>query len=487
MRFLGLDIGTTRMKCGVYDEGGALLYADGCEYATRQWGRETYFDAEAAVGCAKALLKRAYAAAPFDCAAISSLGESFVLLDENDEILFLPMLYTDGRGDEEAARWGGSEEKIFRISGVSPQGMYSAYKLLWIKNNRPGIYEKAKKLMLVGDYVGYRLTGRRGSDYASAARTGVFDVRKKEFSGELCALFGIDAALFSPTVPSGTRLGEIKAEILRDWGAAKSVLLAAGGHDQVCAALGAGAVAAGACADGMGTVECVTAVYGEPSDDPEMGRLGYPNVPFAADGLYCTYLLNYSCGSLVRWWLSGLFSDGEIGDGRAFSALERQFKEGPTGLLVLPYFAGAATPFQDSRAKGGILNLRLSDTPADVYKGILEGLCMEMRLNLEEAERFGVRPERLIATGGGSASEKWLQIKADITGLPVCPLQSKEAGVCGAAMLGASAASGERLSSIAGRFVKTGKPFLPRAEQKALYDGIFAKYKKLYKTVKELY
>jgi xylulokinase len=486
-RFLGLDIGTTRMKCGIYEESGKLVYADGCDYGTKQWGRETYLDVDAIVTCAKSLLKKAYSAYPFDSITISSLGESFVLLDEKDKVLFPPMLYTDCRGEEEAAELSAHAEKIFALSGVYPQGMYSAYKLLWIKKNRREVYDKAKKVMLVGDYVGYALTGKRCSDYASASRTGIFDIRKKEFSKELCALFGIEAGLFSPVAPSGVKLGEIKEEILSEWGASSSVTLVTGGHDQVCAALGAGAVEEGACADGMGTVECLTALYREPSADQEMGRCGYPNVPYAVNGLYCTYLLNYSCGSLTRWWLESLYTQEEISDGRAFVELEKRFQEEPTGLLVLPYFAGAATPFQNSGAKGGILNLRLSDTPADIYKGILEGLCMEMRLNTEETEKYGVRPQKLIATGGGSASAKWLQIKADVTGLPVYPLIHKEAGICGAAMLGASALTGESLSTLTERFVKTGKPFMPSPERKAEYDVIYEKYKKLYKTIKEFY
>ena len=486
MRFLGLDIGTTRIKCGIYAENGSLLYSDGEEYGVRQWERETCLDIEGLQRCVKKLLKRAYSRFPFDCVAISSLGESFVLLDERDEILFPPMLYTDSRGEAEAEYFKKDAEKIFRVSGVYPHGMYSVYKLLRIKNSYRELYERAEKLMLIGDYIGYILTGNRGSDYASASRTGVLDIRKKEISFELCALFGIDEKLFSPVVRQGEIIGEIRSELLKEWETKKSIVLVAGSHDQVCAALGAGVTDTGTCVDGMGTVECMTTVFKQPFDCLEAGLCGYPNVPFI-DELYCTYLLNYSCGSLVRWWMDGRFSDVETESGSAFSVLEKQFREVPTGLLVLPYFAGAATPYQDLSTVGGIVGLKLSHTSADVYKGILEGLCMEMRLNLETAGNFGVRPRQLIATGGGAASGKWLQIKADITGLPVYPLESKEAGVCGAAMLGASALGKESVSSLKERFVKIKAPYLPVGERKKEYDELFERYKKLYRTIKNLY
>ncbi|MGN1040821.1 MAG: FGGY-family carbohydrate kinase, partial [Candidatus Fimimonas sp.] len=151
------------------------------------------------------------------------------------------------------------------------------------------------------------------------------------------------------------------------------------------------------------------------------------------------------------------------------------------------YFAGASTPYADPCAKGGILNLQLSTTSFDVYKGILEGLCFEMRLNLEQTKKYGITPQKLIATGGGSSSDKWLQIKADVTGLPVYPLKNKEAGICGAAMLAASALLGQSVQSLTQTFVQTDLPKLPSAKRKAEYDVIYNKYEKLYKTLKEFY
>lgn len=482
MRFLGLDIGTTRMKCGVYGEDGTPLYGDGMDYGVRQSGSECYLDLDAVLACAKGLLKRAYAAAPFDAVAVSSLGESFALLDGDDRLLLPPMLYTDARGEAQAKRYLPQAEEIFSVSGVWPQGMYSVYKLLWMKENRPEAYARAKKILLIADYVGYALTGERAADDASASRTGLFDIRARKFSETLCASFGVDRSLFSPPAPAGTVVGSVKKEILREWGADHAVYLVTGGHDQVCAALGAGALEVGECVDGMGTVECVTAIYREPSAAAGMGRSGYPNVPYCS-GRYCTYLVNYSCGSLVRWWLDRAYP-GKTADGSAFALAESGFPEEPTGLFVLPYFAGASTPYRDAEARGAVVNLRLETTSAEIYKGILEGLCMEMRVNLETAAQYGVRPDRLLASGGGAASRKWLQIKADVTGLSVYPPESKETGVCGAAILACSALLGEPVGTTAKRFVRRGEPFLPDPSRKARYDELYAKYKTLYSALK---
>lgn len=476
MKFLGIDVGTTNMKCGVYDEAGNLLYLEGREYGTKRRELADYIDVERLVQTAKELLLHAYEECPYDTIAVSSLGESFVLLDESDDVLFLPMLYTDARGKEEADEAIKDLDELYAISGVAPQGMYSAYKLAWIKNNAPDLYKKGAKAMLVAEYLGYVLTGIRAVDYASASRTGVFDVKNKVFSKRACEILGIDVQLFGNPVKSGSVIGPVTVDGL------EKVMLVAGGHDQICASIGAGAVEAGACSDGMGTVECITAVYKEPFAEREMAVSGYPNVPFAVDGLYASYLLNYTCGSSVEWWreVSG------YKEAKEFFALEDEFTRTPTGILALPYFAGAATPYQNIEAKGALIGLTLNDGAKRIYQAVLEGLCYEMKLNLEKVEKHGVKPTKLIATGGCSKSKAWLQMKADVIGLPVYPLKSREAGICGAAILGAHALTGESVESLTKRFVSLGEPFIPDEKANAEYEKTYQKYRTLYETIKNI-
>ena len=369
MRFLGLDVGTTRMKCGIYDEQGNFVYSDSIDYGEIKKGKGKYIDIESISKDAIELLVNAYKKFPYDTIAVSSLGESFVAFDKDGNILFLPMLFTDSRGKDEA-EWANSfKEEIFQISGVFPQGMYSVYKLLWIKNNCPDIFNKIDKIFLVNEYISYLLTGERVIDYAQAARTGMFDIREKVFSKTLADKFGININIFSTPKPCGNIIGKIKEEYKALFGTS-DIYVVTGGHDQVCATLGSGITESGLCTDGMGTCETITAVYDNPSNDLKMGSYGYPNVPFL-DSLYCTYLLNYSCGSLQRWWLSHCFQEEEIRDGSVFPKVEGEFEDKPTGLLVLPYFEGAANPYQNIDAKGAILNLTIQDSPSTIFKGIL--------------------------------------------------------------------------------------------------------------------
>lgn len=481
MNYLSIDIGTTACKCQLFSEGGEILayrleeypflFSDGAQYVH--------------VREIEARLRRMISAIAAEHAvssvAISSLGESFVLLDENDDILFHPMLYTDARGaaEAEALKKRFSEEEIFAITGTVPHSMYSISKLLWIKNNAPEAFRKAKKVMLICDYFGYRMTGERVIDHSLAARTGVFDIEKKAFSAELLSALGIPAEWFSRPMRAGAVVGKIKP----DWGVDATLVL--GSHDQICAALGAGALTAGDAVDGMGTVECITALFEGRSGNIRMGRQGYPLVPYAVDGLYCTYMLNYSCGSAVRLVRKKMMHDYHGDEESFFAYMEKKMGDAPSGLLCLPYFGGASTPHQDLSAKGAILGLATDTEDSAIYRAVLEGLSMEMRYNADTVKEYGIEILSAVCTGGGANSDAWLQIKADIQGIPCKTLRSSEGGLCGLAMLQAVAMGGAKdLFSAREIFVRYKDSFVPKNTEP--YNPYYEKYKKLYKAIKEI-
>ncbi len=489
MNFLGLDVGTTCCKCQLFDETGEILFYRAEECALKTIKGEQYVDIETIVKLVRSLIRQAAAEQKIDSLAISSFGEAFVLLDKADNVLFYPMLYTDPRGEKQAEEWKirFGERELYAKTGVLPHAMYSVSKLLWIRENYPAIFEKADKVMLIGDYLGYLLTGERAIDYGLAARTGVFDIRGKRFAEELLSSSGISPALFSAPRPAGSVVGKISAKTAKELDLNADCLLVLGSHDQICATLGAGVLHAGEAADGMGTVECITAVFDKIPDSPDMGAMGYPVVPYGANGLYCTYILNYSSGSLVNW-LRKKIMHGYAGDKENFFAyMESSLTPWPTGLLALPYFAGAATPYQDSSAKGAVLGLTLQTTDAQLYQSLLEGTSLEMRLNLETVKAFGIQVNSAAATGGGANSEGWLQIKANATGLALRTLRSSEGGLCGVAMLQAAALGAVKdLEEAKNVFVRYTKEIVPDEKYVKAYDETYERYKKLYKTIKEL-
>lgn len=489
MKYLCVDIGTTCLKVQVFNEKGEILFYESKECQLKDISGIKHADIFAIKNAVFELIKLAVTSVgKVNSIAFSSFGESFVLLDDKDEILTYPMLYTDGRGEEEAKEleqaFGG--EYFFDRCGVCPNAMYSIYKLLWIKKHLPTEFNKADKLMLICDYFGYLLTGERVIDYSLASRTGIFDIEKKEFCENTLEKLGINAKLFSKPKQLGTVVGEIKEDIRKEFGLNKGCLLILGSHDQVLATIGAGVLSEGESADGMGTVECVTTVFKNKPTDYEMGKCGYPVVPFI-NGLYCTYILNLTSNSIMSWYRNEILHKFKGEEESVYAYLEKDI-ESPTDVLVLPYFAGSSTPYNDVEAKGSIVNLTLNSKDGDIYRGIMESTSYEMKLNFEVVKKFGIEVKSVVATGGGANSKKWLQIKSDIFEREVKTLRSSEGGLCGLAEI-CSVALGDFKSLEEARevFVKYKEEFLPKTTYKEIYENKFNKYKKLYKNLKEIF
>ena len=284
-----------------------------------------------------------------------------------------------------------------------------------------------------------------------------------------------------------TPKAEVKQEIKEELSLKGSPLLVLGSHDQVCTSIGAGALNSGEAVDGLGTVECITAIFDKKCDEYAMGQMGYPCVPYAIEGLYCTYLLNYSCGSTVNWLKKNIMHGFCGEEDNYFTYIEKDLKKGPSGLLTLPYFGGAATPRQDLSVKGGIINLTTQTTDADIYKSIMEGTAMEMKYNAEVLKDFDIDIKELVATGGGANDKMWMQIKADIQEVSIKTLRSSEGGLCGTAMISAVALGGAKNYEQAKEiFVRYNDQFTPQQDMIKAYKTEYAKYKKLYNCIKEV-
>ena len=482
MNYLSIDIGTTGCKCQLFSGGGDILSYLYSEYDFKEDEGFHYVNIIAIEAHLRNMIREISSKFEVSSICISSMGESFVLLDKDDNVLFYPMLYTDSRGEKEAEDIKAviGEEKAFRITGVIPHSMYSLSKLLYIKNNFPKVFEKADKLMLIGDYVGYLLTGQRVIDHGLAARTGAFDIEKMEFSEEILSLFGVDKKLFSTPRPAGSIVGKIKDE----WGV--DAVLVLGSHDQVCTSLGAGVLNEGDAVDGMGTVECITTVFKGKPENVMMGKQGYPCVPYPVNGLYCTYILNYSCCSTVNWLRKNIMHGYKGDEENYFAYIEKEITDEPTDILTLPYFGGASTPYQDLGAKGAVINLTTQTRDFEVFQAMMEGTAFEMRLNAEVVKEYGITVKNTVATGGGANSNKWLQIKANIQNIPIKTLRSSEGGLCGCAILQSVALGGAK-DFLAAReiFVRYEKEFSPNEKIHTAYEAQYGKYKKLYKTLKE--
>ena len=493
MKIAGLDIGTTGCKCTVFDEAGHDLGQYYRDYPSKRSVSGHEIDITAIMDGVYDVLSEAANAAP-DIAGIgvTSFGETFVMTDEDGMPLHTAMLYTDPRGAGEcrflSERFG--EKTITRLTGLRPHEMYSMPKMMWIKNNLPEVYEQAAYIFLMEDYVVYHLTGVRQIDYSLATRTMAFDIQKLEWCGEIFDAAGIDVSKMSRIVPTGTDAGVLKAEAARRTGLSAHTHVVTVSHDQVAAAVGAGVFDSSCAVDGAGTVECVTPIYDGLPDIDVMYHGYFSIVPYVVPGKYVAYAFSYTGGALVQWCTDTLArKEKELAAEAGVSVneyLERD-SESPTGLLVLPHFAGAATPYMDTGSKGAVLGLTTDTRVSGIYRACLEGVCYEMMVNLKALEGSGSCFTSMKATGGGAKSSVWMQMKADVLNLPITALSVADAGTVGSAMLTGIAIGLYRdLEDAKAHMVEEKETYLPRQDMHEKYMQVFERYEKVYDAVRPL-
>ena len=498
MKIAGLDIGTTGCKCTVFDENGKYLGKAYRDYPVRRKVTGHEIDVSTIMdGVLEAIREMGDQYPDIGGIGITSFGETFVMTDGDGRPLHNAMLYTDPRGGEEVKELSGQlgEMHIAEVTGLRPHSMYSLPKLMWMKAHKPEVYAAAKHIFLMEDYVVYHLTGIAQIDYSLATRTMALDIRTLDWSREMFDAAGIDVKLMSKPVPTGTPAGHLTAKAAKAVGLPESVTIVSISHDQVAAAVGAGAFDGDVAVDGAGTVECLTPIYDEMPDIAEMVKGYFSVVPYVIPGKYVAYAFSYTGGALIDWCVSNLAKDEKkAAKAKGISAnelLEAEYRqehgEEPSGLLVLPHFAGAATPYMDNGAKGAILGLRVETGVPEIYRGCMEGVVYEMVLNARAVKDSGVHFTRLHATGGGARSAEWMQMKADMLNLPIVALKTADAGTVGSAMLtGIAIGVFQDLKDAAGHMVEEIHTYEPRRDMHDKYMKIYERYEKVYQAVRPL-
>ncbi len=481
MKIAGLDIGTTGCKLTVFDETGKYLSKAYRDYPVRCEVGGHEIDAGAIMDGVYAVIGELAARYPdIGGMGITSFGETCVLTDGEGMPLMPAMLYTDPRGAEECRELSEKlgADRIARITGLAPHEMYSISKIMWVKRHDPDLFSRVKRIFLIEDYVVWNLTGVSQIDYSLAARTMAFDIKKLTWSEEIFGAAGIDQSLMSHPVPTGTSAGKI----LPGKTALRNCVVVSVSHDQVAAAVGAGVFDGSTAVDGAGTVECLTPIYDTVPNIDVMAKGFFSVVPYAIPGKYVAYAFSYTGGALIQWAVDA------FGGGKTNVELEAAYNgDGPTGLLVLPHFAGAATPYMDTGSKGAILGLTTSTTPAELYRACMEGVAYEMRLNYDALAGSGIRFDSLRATGGGAKSKVWMQMKADILNMPITALKTVDAGTVGSAMLtGIAVGLFRNLNEAAERMVEETETFEPRAEMHEKYMKVYRRYRRVYDAVRPL-
>lgn len=444
MLLLGIDIGTTNSKAGLFRTNGqTVAIASRPTVTHRSEDGVSYYDPEEmwrTIASAVREAIRGVDPAQIAAVGITSMAESGLLVDRTDGrplSPFMPWFDACSKPQAERIKAASDAYERFTKSGLHLSFKLGLAKLLWIRAHYPEAFTPNACWLSASGYIAYRLTGGLACDYTLAARTYAFRIDTKEWDEAWLRQFGFSSAIFPEALPSGAVMGRVTGEAAAATKLARGTPVAIAGHDHVVAALAAGAIVPGVVYDSMGTAETLVGTLPE----RPLGRREYEaGMSFGchvAAGRNFWMGGNSASGGSVEWLRAQLGAGAEPLPYERLLALLDGVKPGPTGILYYPYLSGSGAPEPEPKAKGAFIGLTKEHGQGHLIKAVLEGTAYQLEAIRRSAEEIaGRRIERLQVVGGGTRNPHWLQIKADVScftlELPPIP----EATMLGAGMLG---------------------------------------------------
>lgn len=440
---LGVDSSTTATKAIAYDSSGHQLGEGRCAIALDNPGPGLYEQDCRAwwTSCVTAIRKlgRLVDLGRVATLAIANQRETVCFLSDKGEPLAPAITWLDERCtsvvDSFAAEIGA--DRIHHLTGKHKDNIPVVYVLAWVRDHQPELLASAASFCDVQAYLVSCLTGNLATSWASADPHGYWDMAAMEICQEILTPLGLDPTRFPAIHAPATVLGTVTAEAAAATGLSTGTPVAAGGGDGQCAGLGVGVVRPGSAYLNLGTA----VVCGAHQSDYSHGDHWRTMTSMSGEG----YIMESVLGSgtfLVNWLVREIF--GTAGKPQDFAKLEAEaarLAPGSDGLHLLPYWLGVHNPHWDASARGAIFGLAGRHKRAHLYRAVLEGIALDQAVCLKQLqEATGVKIAECFAVGGGSNSDLWCQIFADLLDVPVRRMDSAEASALGAAMAASVAA-----------------------------------------------
>lgn len=498
---LGIDIGTTSLKTAVFDHTGTLCASALTEYSLETPGSNivevscgVYMDAIAA--CLHSIRTQGRIdTRDINCIGFSVQGETLCLLDEAGKPLRKAIVWMDNRAGEEAAklRQRFSDEECYRITGqVSFEACWPAPKLLWVREHEKESFARLRHVLLLEDYIIYRLTGQFVTEGSLLTSTLYWDIKTKQYWGEMLDFIGVEAAWLPEIREPGERVGTILPEMAQLLGISPQSVVCTGCLDQAAGAIGAGNIRPGIFSENIGAALAICSPTAQLVYDPSR------TMPVHYFALPDTYMMHtFTTGGMCLRWFRDQFCTEEIYL-QEISGLDSYYlmdKEaervppGADGLITLPHLQGSMAPDVNLNAKGVFYGMTLQHGKGHFIRSIMESLGYIICRNLEAIEQMGLKVEQIRTLGGGSKSDLWNQIKADITGKELYVTESSQNIACLGAAILAGVASGvfPSVQSACDSMIKIKKVYKPVPERHAIYQKQYEKFKLLFEALGGLY
>ena len=498
---IGLDIGTTSVKAGIFEPSGRQLAAAGEEYRIDHPAPDrAEIDAETYWTATVAAVRRAIAVAGVDPArvaaiGVSSQGETVVPVDANGRALGPALVWLDNRAVAEARELGeqfGDAEVYDRTGVPSVTPTWTACKLLWWRRNEPGLFADARRFVLVEDFVIQRLSGRCVTEGGVQSTSLLYDICVDGWWDAMLEAVGIGPERLPDLVRPGAVVGTLSREAAEALGLPVGVRVIAGGMDQGAGAVGVGNLGGGVVSESTGGALTLQASVDRHGGDPTRQTPVY--VHSAPDRyLYCPVC---PTGGMALTWFRDQFGAEEVAraarEGRdaydLLTALAVGVPPGADGLTMLPHLMGAFSPEYEPEARGAFYGFTLHHGKPHFVRAVLEAVAFMLRRNLELLAGAGAPATQIRSHGGGSRSALWNQVKADACGLPVITLHGDDAAVRGDAMIaGVAAGVFADLTAACAAMVVFKDRYEPDPATRTAYDDAYGRYVRLFDALRPVF
>lgn len=495
--FLGIDLGTGSCKSVVVDSQARVVGFSSVEYPARDV--ESRWEEQDPEMLLEAALRSAAQAVenggvkPGGCQGLSLGGalHSLLVLGPRGRPLSGVITWADNRAVKQAlaAREEGKAQELYKQTGCPAHPMYPLYKILWLKQNRPGLYQEAWRFVSAKEYVLWKLTGKMAVDPSIASGSGLLQVETLRWSPLALETAGIGPKRLSELSPPTEVIGGLNEGPARKMRLVSGTPVILGSSDAVNSSLGAGALKPIQATCMVGTSGALRVISPRPVLDPHArtwcygvdqehwivgGAINNGGVALA----WMRDLLNQALSSCGR---QGLVSFEHILD------LAAKAQPGAAGVLCLPFFAGERSPGWNLNARAAFLGLTLEHGPAQVCRALLEGIGFRFKSIQEVLVEMGLGGEEVLASGGFTKSRFWMQLMADILGVPLRVPAWGETSALGAALWVIRVLGGVAGLEDLERFVKIGEPVLPAEENVSLYGKLYQAYKEAYRCLAPLF
>ena len=433
---IGIDLGTSSVKMLIMNSKGNVVSSHKVEYPILT-PREGYAEQDPiswwnATAAAIRVSFTNIAIKPSDICCIGFSGQMHgtVILDKSGGVIRPAIIWCDQRTQEEI-------QQIYELVGRETVGrithnpLFTGFQLpslLWIKHHEPENYRRIGAVICPKDYIRYKLTGVVCSEISDASSTLCFDIVSQQWSEEILTKADIDTAIF-PTCKKPTEIiGSVHKQGAVETGLAEGTPVIAGGSDQPMQAIGNGITTPGIISSTIGTGGQLYSLSYKPIYNPEMNTHTFCGV---IPGAWYVMAATLSAGLSLSWLRTNILGDC------SYAIIDKEALDVPAGsegLIFLPYLAGERTPHLNPNARGLFYGLTLKHSRSHFSRAVMEGVVFSLKDCLMVLNKLGIHISKIVASGGGSHSDLWLQIQADIFGMEIYTATRDEQAGYGAAI-----------------------------------------------------